>query len=330
MTEAPNKDPSIHAPLAAFNGQKPPAPPWFEHALQRAPERSWTEVEGARIETLTWGQIGRPGLLLLHGNRAHADWWSFIAPFFADHYRVAAMSWSGMGGSDWRRRYTIDLMSQEVGAVAEVTGLFESRVKPVLVAHSLGAFPSLRHAARHGSRLGGLVIVDAPILSPAMHEARRKQSLEGGIGLRSSQVYADLPAALARFRLVPPQACDNLFIVDHIARISLKSVEREDAPGTLGWSWRFDPFQWRDSRLENPAPDFLALTCPLAVMWGGDSVLFNADVQAYVSSLTPAGSPRIEIPAARHHVMVDQPLAFVAALRGLFSTWPAAARTPGR
>ena len=30
----------------------------------------------------------------------------------------------------------------------------------------------------------------------------------------------------------------------------------------------------------------------------------------------------IEIPAARHHLMVDQPLAFVAALRGLLAAWP--------
>jgi hypothetical protein len=33
--------------------------------------------------------------LLLHGNGAHADWWSFIAPYLANNFRVAAMSWSG-------------------------------------------------------------------------------------------------------------------------------------------------------------------------------------------------------------------------------------------
>jgi len=29
----------------------------------------------------------------------------------------------------------------------------------------------------------------------------------------------------------------------------------------------------------------------------------------------------IEIPQARHHVMLDQPLAFVAALRALLADW---------
>jgi len=37
-------------------------------------------VQGAPIETLAWGRVGDPGLLLLHGNSAHADWYSFIAP----------------------------------------------------------------------------------------------------------------------------------------------------------------------------------------------------------------------------------------------------------
>ena len=32
--------------------------------------------------------------------------------------------------------------------------------------------------------------------------------------------------------------------------------------------------------------------------------------------------PRVVIPDADHHVMIDQPLAFVAALRGLLARWP--------
>ena len=71
------------APLAAFHGRKPPAPAWFERAIADEPERTFVEFEGARIETLAWGKRGEPGLMLLHGGAAHADWWSFIAPLFA-------------------------------------------------------------------------------------------------------------------------------------------------------------------------------------------------------------------------------------------------------
>src|ERR1700759_4944792 len=80
--------PEIASPLAPFKGEKPPAPGWFDKALADAPERRKVRVLGTDIELLTWGEVGRPGLILVHGNSAHADWWSFIAPFLADRYRV--------------------------------------------------------------------------------------------------------------------------------------------------------------------------------------------------------------------------------------------------
>ena len=96
-------------PLTSFEGQKPTAPEWFNRVLAQSPQRLWPIVADVRIETLVWGREGAPGLLLLHGNGAHADWWSFIAPFLAQDFRVVAMSWSGMGGSDWRSAYSVDV-----------------------------------------------------------------------------------------------------------------------------------------------------------------------------------------------------------------------------
>jgi pimeloyl-ACP methyl ester carboxylesterase len=77
--------------------------------------------------------------------------------------------------------------------------------------------------------------------------------------------------------------------------------------------------------MENPLPDFHALQCPVAIVWGAQSMLFDADILDFIAGLSPVGTPRIEIPAARHHLMVDQPLAFVTALRGLLFGWPARA-----
>ncbi len=34
--------------------------------------------------------------------------------------------------------------------------------------------------------------------------------------------YADFETALARFRLMPEQTCENTFLVEHIGRHSLK------------------------------------------------------------------------------------------------------------
>ena len=104
--------------LASFEGRSPVHPPWFAAAIADAPQRRWHEVAGTPIEMLTWGEVGRPGLLLLHGKMAHADWWSFIAPFFAATHRVAALSFAGMGASGWRDAYSVETMADEVMAVA--------------------------------------------------------------------------------------------------------------------------------------------------------------------------------------------------------------------
>ena len=296
------------APLAAFDGAVPPAPGWFTRALAIKPEEHCVTVAGASLEMLIWGDAGKPGLLFLHGNGAHAGWWRFIAPFFAADYRIAAFSWSGMGGSDHRDAYSIEGFVAEIFAVAEAAGL---EPKPVIVAHSFGGFPAMVAAHLNGDRLGGVVVVDTPFREPGEQFHGRPPNATN----RPHKVYATLPEALARFRFAPEQSCKNLYIADLIARGSLIEV-----PG--GWSWAFDPYLWhRFNPDENPRllaePD-----CPVALIWGERSLLMPPQRIDSMRARLPAGTPAIPIPDAAHHVMIDQPLAFVAALRGLFTRWP--------
>ncbi|MGO9683386.1 MAG: alpha/beta fold hydrolase [Beijerinckiaceae bacterium] len=296
----------------------PDAPAWFKRALARLPERTFVEVDGARIETLSWGERGRPGLLLLHGNGAHADWYSFIAPFLARMHRVVTLSWSGMGGSDWRESYSLDLFVREAVEVARATGLFEA-APPVVVGHSLGGRIALGLAAAHGEKLAGAVVVDPPVFTP--QNLRQKAPR---LGSKPHRVYPTLAAALARFRLAPVQPCDNLFILDHIARQSLRKVT--DAAGGPGWSWRFDPFLWNSLRHTNPIPLIRAARCPLALVRGGISRLMKGDDAAYMRSVLADNAPYVEVPEADHHIMLDQPLAFVAAIEALLAAWPSPER----
>ena len=306
------------APLAHLAGRRPERPAWFSTALAHAPQRDWHEVRGTPIETLSWGEISRPGLLLLHGKMAHADWWSFIAPFFAATHRVVALSFAGMGGSGWREQYSVETMAEEAMAIARLAGLFESARKPVVVAHSFGGFASLLCAERHGAQLGGVLTLDMPLLSREQRAARRTPRLRDAFAQRPTRLYANLPDALARFRFAPEQPCENLYIADHIARTSLKQVPLDDGHA---WTWRFDP---RVAAMHpgDPARSLLAAQCPVAMAWGADSALVTSEAVAHGAALAGPGVPLIEIPAARHHVMVDQPLALVSALRGLLSTWP--------
>jgi pimeloyl-ACP methyl ester carboxylesterase len=312
----------LKAPLAMLLGASPPAPAWFREALTIAPARSFHRVEGAQIEALTWGERGRPGILFLHGNAAHADWWSFIAPLFAQEHRVTAISWSGMGGSDWREAYSLDLFVAEAFATAEATGLFAAAMPPVFVGHSFGGLPTAACAARRGQELRAAVIVDSPFW-PAARAKEQHERIRNRRGQGPSPVYRSAAAALARFRLLPAQPCDNLFIVDYIARRSLKEIGAGN-----GWTWRFDPYLWRRYQMSNPADELAAATCPIAIIRGSRSKVMTEETAAFAHSIAPAGSPLVEVPEAHHHVMIDQPLAFVAALRALLSGWAVHERTP--
>jgi len=324
MNPVAQRDPALFAPLAALQAAQPTAPGWFMRALALQPERAELQVQGTAIETLSWGTRGKPGLLLLHGNRAHADWWSFIAPFFADDWRVTALSFSGTGASGWRPHYSMEIFAQEAAAVAQATGLFESNVKPVVVAHSLGGVPAMLWGSQQGQRLRGVVIVDTPVMTPQIRAARDAARSVAGVAspdsVRPNRVYASMAEALARFRFMPLQLCENLFVADHIARGSLKQVHAED--GSAGFTWRFDPFQWETLRVGDPASSMRTMLCPLAMIHAERSAAVTPEVLAYMKTLAPPGTPFIELTAARHHVMVDEPLALVAALRALLAAWP--------
>lgn len=305
--------------LAHLNGARPPAPAWFTNAMQQPPERGAVNVAGCAIETLAWGRVGDPGLLLIHGNTAHADWWSFLAPLFATTHRVAAFSLSGMGGSGWRDAYTLELYVKETFAAAEACGLFASPIKPVFVGHSFGCFPLLSAAAAQGERLRAIVALDMPVFSKEQRVARAQSGDGPRRERRSARLYASLEEALGRFRFLPPQECVNLYLVDHIARTSLKHV-RSDAGE--GWMWKFAPNLFEGYRMSNPVKDLAALRCPIAVMRGARSKLVDPQAFAYQKSVVPGCTPFVEIPEAEHHLMIDQPLAFVAALQALTAGWP--------
>src|SRR5271154_1731230 len=136
-TGAPPQQPVLgEGPLTPFHGDVPPAPGWFEAAVSTVPESNFVDVEGAKIHYLRWGDRARPGLLLVHGNAAHAHWWDFIAPFMARDYNIAAMDLSGMGDSDWRPNYSMDVFAREQMAVCEHAGMFGVGEPPVIAAHS--------------------------------------------------------------------------------------------------------------------------------------------------------------------------------------------------
>jgi pimeloyl-ACP methyl ester carboxylesterase len=317
----------VEPPLAAYGGESPPAPDWFKWAVAQEPERSSVPVDGAHIELLTWGQVGKPGLVMVHGNSAHADWWSFIAPFLANDYRVAAFSLSGMGGSDWRESYSFKVFNAEAHAAAQAAGLYEGPVKPVYIGHSFGGGVMFNAAMNHPDWMSGAILVDTGFGGPpppAEGAAANEGFRHPGARTQPNRIYPDLASALSRFRFMPPQGCSNHYIADFIARRSLKRAPLPGGEGEVGmegWTWRFDPFLWR--KLDRTAMESVVTSTartPLVHIWGQHSKIMQrfADQQR----ILPAWTRQIVIPDSEHHIMVDQPLALVSALRSVLACWP--------
>lgn len=295
------------------------APDWFVEALAQPGESRWVEVDGARIHYLSWGPLDARPLVLVHGGAAHARWWSPLAPLLARDHRVAAIDLSGHGDSDWRGQYGLATWVDEVMTVAEAVG---GVGRPLVVGHSMGGIVTLAVAAEHGARLDGVVALDAPVRrpDPETEEALRPK---GGM-FREPKRYPDLDTAVGHFHLVPPQPTRNPWIVDFVARTSL--AERDGA-----WQWKFDPrvftFRVGPNRMSDVVSKLAAVACRLAVVSAEHSAVLDEDSIAYVREVVvdapaaSAGVPFVEVPAAHHHLMFDEPLATVTALRAIFAAW---------
>ena len=195
------------------------APAWFRQALAAPRTDHFVEVAGCPIHYLRWGDGAKPGLILVHGGAAHAQWWSFLAPLLTRQYDVVALDLSGHGDSGRRAEYPRRQWADEVMAVIADARFVGA---PVLVGHSMGGLVSIVAASLYGDALAGAIIVDAPVRKPDPES----QEGEAGKSFRNPKIYPTLEKAIAHFRLVPPQPCENAFIIDHIARTSLRARGR--------------------------------------------------------------------------------------------------------
>ena len=325
--------PEVRAPLAPFKGEAPPSPAWFRWAIAQEPEREFVQSMGIRLEALSWGERGKPGLLLVHGNSAHAEWWSPLAPYLAKDYRVTSMSLAGMGNSDWRDTYRFHDFAADAEAVARATGLYDGGRKPIYIGHSFGGGQVFFTAARYPEQMHAAVLVDTGFGGPppeVLEERKKRAELLANNPSpdRPSRVYPTLEAALARFRLMPPQPAENHYVLDFIARRSLKRAplpEGEKGPdgSDEGWSWKFDPNMWEklDRTDGNFSGEMPKLRVPMIHLYGDKSRIIDRR-RAGERGFLDEQVPEIEIPDSHHHVMIDQPLALVAALRTLLASWP--------
>jgi pimeloyl-ACP methyl ester carboxylesterase len=290
----------------------PRPPAWFDRAIACGGEPGSIEVAGARIAYRSWGEVGRPGVILVHGSNAHLQWWRFVAPFLADRLRVVALDLSGNGDSSWRDRYHGELFADEVFAAGQAAGVGE---RPVVVGHSFGGFVALETGHKYGQDLAGIILADFTVSPPEAYTEWGMRAEREGKQRRSTRIYGDLNSALQRFRLLPEQPCQHPYIIDFIAQQSLREV-------TGGWTWKFDPALFDHLEMGVAQRDkFARLACRAALIIGEHSSDDGAQSAAYMAQLTGDVLPIMTIAETYHHMMFDEPLAMTAAIAATALAW---------
>ena len=151
-------------------------------------------------------------------------------------------------------------------------------------------------------------MIDSPIRPPT-YDYDKHQSTGP---LRRIKYYPDKVSIIERFRLMPPQDCENGWYLRYIAEHSVFNVEE-------GWRWRFDDKLFATlRRLHNYEFKF---QCPALFIAGGKSLLLESKIMKYIREAFRSSMTVEVIEDAAHHVPLDSPLELVSLINNYLQQW---------
>jgi pimeloyl-ACP methyl ester carboxylesterase len=261
--------------------------------------RRTLEVRGLALHALGSGTPGHPGVLLLHGGAAHAHWWDAVTPALADRYHLVALDQRGHGESAWPAppAYATEDFVADLVAVLDQLGWDRATI----VGHSMGGHNAIGLAAWHPDRVRALVIVDA---RPAIPDERLLRMRERG--RRPPRRHPTRDAAVAAFRLLPPDTVADPVLLGHLAEVGVVQADGDFVP-------RFDPAAYAARRPVDGWSLLGRITAPTLIVRGGHSPVLPREMAERLRAAIPAAT-LVEIPDAYHHVVLDRPAAVVTAL----------------
>ncbi|HSB96564.1 MAG TPA: alpha/beta hydrolase [Spongiibacteraceae bacterium] len=281
-------------------------PSWLARALAQPGLSHWAEIDGNRLHYLEWpGPVAAPTILLVHGFRAQAHWWDFTAPLLAADFRVIALDLGGMGDSSHRAIYSHRSFADDIATVAKHAGLRDT----ILIGQSFGGIVAVDAAYHYPELFARTILIDSKV-SFADDDHRTD-----GPPAHPPKMRSDRAIAQQRFRVVPEQEGIDAAILQHIAQHSLRQIDGM-------WTWKFDPLCAAPDLVvaDQHESDMLRqLTMPVDFIYGEHSAIIPREFARRVGKCIRKGRAPIEIPDARHHILLDQPLALVATLRALLA-----------
>jgi pimeloyl-ACP methyl ester carboxylesterase len=264
------------------------------------PRDGTTTLGALRFHFLDWGAAGQPPLLLLHGGAQTAHSWDEVAPDLSRDHHVLALDQRGHGDTDWAPagRYRRD------DFVADIAAFLDDRAwrTATLMALSLGGLNAIAFSARHPERVTALVVVDvAPTINPSGGKAIAAQL--------ATRDFASFDEAVTRAQgFNPLRSAANI-------RERLRHALRQNADGR--WTYKFDPNiggGGLETDFERLWDEVCRVRAPTLLVRGAQSAILSRETAARFVKALP-GSTVVEVPAAGHSVMGDNPAGFLSAVR---------------
>ena len=287
------------------------------------PVQQFYESQRLRLSYWTWGDEGKPPMLLVHGNRDHARSWDEIANAFCDQYRVVAIDLRGHGDSEWSKGSLYGLPEY----VLDILGLIDVLGgKVTLVCHSMGGRASLIAAGAFPERFHKIVGIEAtgqlrkelPRGPERIRTwAERAKAREGS----EARVYPTLGDAAARVQEANPRF--SAPAAEHFARWATREVEG-------GYVWKYDPALQNNPDLEVPYSEYelfyANLNVPILHVLSseGEAARGYRHGRPIASFFPDARS--VNAPDSGHWIHIDQPAFVIDAMRDFLGNPPAAPR----
>jgi len=285
------------------------APNWFQSSISEDPRQEIFSHQLGNIKYQAWDRKDAENIIMLiHGTGAHKKWWDPIAPLLNNNFTIFAPDLPGMGESDHRDEYNFEGFSEALIGILHQEKAITSNQKIFLVGHSLGGHVAGFMANEMPEIFNGLVMIDSPIRPPT-YDYDKHQSTGP---LRKIKYYPDKVSIIKRFRLMPPQDCENGWYLRYIAEHSVFNVEE-------GWRWRFDDKLFATlRRLHNYEFNF---KCPALFVAGGKSLLLESKIMKYIREAFKDSMTVEVIEDAAHHVPLDSPLELVSLINNYLQQW---------
>lgn len=263
------------------------------------------DVNGLRLHFLESGPSGAPAICFLHGGAAHAHWFDAVTPAFSDRFHVVSLDQRGHGESAWAEppAYGTEDFTGDLVGLMDVLGW----ARMIVVGHSMGGHNAMTFAAWHPERVAALVIVDSRPAIPA-----ERLTVMHARGRRIPRVHPSEDVAVQSFRLLPRETVADRALLAHVARAGLM---RRDG----GWAWRFDPATHGARQPVDAWPLLPRITAPTLITRAALSPVLTQDMAERLRASVPRAS-LVTIPGAYHHLTLDRPAEFSAALSTFLAT----------